>query len=162
MRRNALNTLFILLAFALVAGCGFKLRGQVPLPFASIYVEAGSGSSLGDGLKQAIRGQGKLAEKAEGAALRIKVLSESREKTILTLSASSRVREYRLSYRVSYTAEDATARVLVAPTTLNLTRDFTYDDTQVLAKEGEETALNRTMAQDALRQVLAQLSYLKP
>lgn len=162
MRRNALNTLFILLAFALVAGCGFKLRGQVPLPFNSIYVEAGSGSSLGDGLKQAIRGQGKLAEKAEGAALRIKVLSESREKTILTLSASSRVREYRLSYRVSYTAEDATARVLVAPTTLNLTRDFTYDDTQVLAKEGEETALNRTMAQDALRQVLAQLSYLKP
>jgi outer membrane lipopolysaccharide assembly protein LptE/RlpB len=39
-------------------------------------------------------------------------------------------------------------------------RDFTYDDTQTLAKEGEEQRLNADMRSDTIREVLRRLSVL--
>jgi LPS-assembly lipoprotein len=51
--------------------------------------------------------------------------------------------------------------ILVEPTEIHLSNDFSYSDAQVLAKEAEEASLNRSMEQDALRQILRRLSYLK-
>ena len=52
--------------------------------------------------------------------------------------------------------------LLIAPARIHLTREFSYNDSEVLAKESEEAALNRAMEQEALRQILRRLSYLKP
>ena len=41
-------------------------------------------------------------------------------------------------------------------------RDLTYDDTQVLAKESEELLLYRDMKSDAIQQMLRRLSAAKP
>lgn len=161
MRRNAIKYLALLATAGLLAGCGFQLRGQAQLPFAAAYVDAPGGSALGEGLRVALRSQGKLAEKTEGTPVRIQVSAENRQKNILSLSGSGKVREYRLEYRVTLSAVDAAGSVVLAPGQIHLTREFSYNDDQVLAKESEEAALNRSMEQDALRQALRRLSYLK-
>jgi LPS-assembly lipoprotein len=161
MRRNAIKFLALLATAGLLAGCGFQLRGQAQLPFAAAYIEAPSGSALGEGLRVALRSQGKLAENSEGTPVRIKLSPEDRQKNILSLSGSGKVREYRLEYRVTLSAVNAAGGELLAPNQIHLTREFSYNDDQVLAKESEEAALNRSMEQDALRQALRRLSYLK-
>lgn len=160
MRRSAIKFLAILAAASLLAGCGFQLRGQTQLPFTAAYVDAPAGSALGDGLRLALGSQKKLAAKREGAPVRIKLSLETRIKNILSLSGGGKVREYRLEYRVDLSAFDAAGAELLAPSQIHLTREFSYNDDQVLAKETEEAALNRSMEQDALRQTLRRLSFI--
>ena len=50
---------------------------------------------------------------------------------------------------------------VAAPFTIHLTSDFSYSDEQVLAKQAEEATLYRAMEQEALRQIVRRLSYLK-
>jgi len=162
MRREWLKAFLGLLLASLLVGCGFQLRGQAQLPFVAAHVEAARGSALGEGLRQSLRGQGKLAEQSAGAPVRLRLTGETRQKNILSLSGAGKVREYRLEYRVNLSAFDTSGVELLAPTPLYLTREFSYSDEQVLAKESEEAALYRAMEQDALRQILRRLSYLKP
>lgn len=161
MRRKLLKSLLALGAATLAAGCGFQLRGQAQLPFTTAYVEAGGGSNLAKSLRATLSSQGKLADKAEDAPVRIRLGNEQRSKNILALSGSGKVKEYRLEYRVTLSAYDAAGKELIVPSEIQLIRDFSYDDQQLLAKETEEAALNRGMEQDALRQILKRLSYLQ-
>ncbi len=145
----------------LLAGCGFQLRGDAQLPFASAYVDAADASVLAPWLRQALAAQGKLAERPEGAPVRIRVVDERREKNILSLSGGGKVREYRLIYRVTLKVTDGTGTELIAPVELQQLREFSYDDALILAKEAEEASLNRAMEQETLRQALRRLSYVK-
>jgi len=162
MRLRAIHFLAFLVVASLFAGCGFRLRGQTELPFVAAYVDAPAGSALGEGLRQSLRGLGKLADKSEGAPVRIKITGETREKNILSLSGSGKVSEYRLEYQVGLSVDSAAGTELIAPTQIHLTREFSYSDDQALAKETEEANLKRSMEQDALRQALRRLSYIKP
>ena len=157
-----LNTLLsFALAAALLTGCGFKLRGQVELPFSSAYVDAPS-NSLTEQLKRSLRTSNKtLATKREAAEVTIKLSAPSRGKNILSLSGAGRVAEYRLEYKVNMTVLDAEGKELLPTSEIFLVRDFTYDDTQLLAKENEETTLFQNMEQDALRTILIRLRFAK-
>ncbi|MCP5278578.1 MAG: lipoprotein B transmembrane [Thiobacillus sp.] len=153
----------IFLAFLTVlpAGCGFQLRGEARLPFASAYVDAPEASVLAPFLRQALGAQGKLAAQAKDAPVRIRVLDERREKNILSLSGGGKVREYRLVYSVTLKVTDGTGNELIAPVELQQLREFSYDDALILPKEAEEASLNRAMEQEVLRQALRRLSYVK-
>jgi LPS-assembly lipoprotein len=161
MRRAFIQGLIGLAAAGLLAGCGFQLRGQAQLPFVAAYVDAGSGSTVADALRQELRVQGKLADKMEGAPVRIRLVKESREKSILSLSGGGKVREYRIEYRVELYVSDPAGNDLIAPAPIHLTREYSYNDTQVLAKESEEAGLDRAMDREATHQILRRLSYLK-
>ena len=62
---------------------------------------------------------------------------------ILSLSSSGRVREKSLRYRYSYRITDNKGRDLVLPDTVELNRELTYADSDVLAKTQEEDLLWR-------------------
>ncbi len=161
IRRTLLTALMTLALAAQLGGCGFQLRGQAQLPFAAAFIDAPAGSNVGNALRLALSEQNKLAERAEGAPVRLRLAGERRDKNILSLSGGGKVREYRLEYRVTVSAHDPIGRELMPPTDLHLLRDFSYNDAQALAKETEEQSLIRAMEQDALRQILRRLSYLK-
>jgi LPS-assembly lipoprotein len=162
MRRSAIKFLAVLAAASLLGGCGFQLRSQAQLPFAAAYVDAPAGSALGEELRQALRSRGKLASQREGAPVYIKLSGETRQKNILSLSGAGKVSEYRLEYQVDMSVFGASGAELAAPSQIHLTRDFTNNDNQALAMVTEEADLNRGMEQDALRQVLRRLAFIKP
>jgi LPS-assembly lipoprotein len=163
MRRREFTAWVALLAGLALAGCGFHLRGQSPLPFASAHVEAQPGSPLASLLVESLRLNGKtVADSPQAAEVAIRLERERRGKDILSLSGGGKVREYRLSLRVTLSAYDRGGRVLLAPSELTLTRDLSYDDAKALAKEAEEVQLMRDMEQEMLRQILRRLAYAKP
>jgi len=84
--------------------------------------------------------------------------SGTREKEILSLTAAGRVREFRLRYRVGFRLHDAKGNDYVPQSSLELTRDVSFNDTQVLAKEAEEQLLFRDMQNDMVQQILRRLA----
>lgn len=162
VRRAPLHTLSILLLFGLLTGCGFQLRGTAQLPFASAFIVGQAGSVLKEGLTRNLAGNGKrLTERAADAEVVIRLDKETRGKDILALSGGGKVREYRLRHEVELSVQDGQGRALLAATPITTTRDFSYSDEQILAKEAEEATLFRDMQQDILRQIQRQLAYIR-
>lgn len=158
-----MKTLTALLFVLLLAGCGFQLRGAANLPFESLYVQAPAGSQFGTQFKRVVAaGSGtRIVNSQNEAQATLIVISELREKTILSLSGSGRVREFQLRYRMSYRMLDS-KKVEILPTTeIALTRDFSFNDQDTLSKESEEALLFRDMQNDAVHQLVRRLQVVK-
>jgi LPS-assembly lipoprotein len=154
---------FVLLVAALLAGCGFQLRGTATLPFNSMYVQAASTSVFAIQLKRAVvSGSGaRVTERPEQAEVILQILGEAQEKQILSLSGGGRVSEYQLRYRVSFRLTDSKNREHIPASEIVLRRDYTYNDSQILATESEEALLYRDMRTDAVSQLVRRLQAAK-
>ena len=155
---------FLLAAAALLlSACGFQLRGQAPLPFNSIYVQATGTSSFALQLKRAVRaGSGtRITDRANEAEVVLQILNELQEKEILSLGAGGRVREFQLRYRVQYRLTDEKNREHIPATEIVLKRDYSFNDEQALSKEAEEALLYRDMRNDAVQQLVRRLQAAK-
>ena len=152
--RIALAALLLLLS-----GCGFQLRGTANVPFDTVYVPGASGGIALD-LKRNIQAgtRAKVVENPKDAQAILQFLQEARQKIILSLSGTGRVREYRLVYRVQFRVHDGKGGDFVSPTTVELTRDITFNDSDVLAKEAEEGLLVRDMQSDMVQQIMRRLA----
>ena len=106
--RSSLRSSFIALGLALIAGCGFQLRGAYSFPYESIYISGADYALVVASLKRAIRGSGstRLADKPEDAQAIFLPTGEAKEPIILSLSGAGRVREKRLRYRYGYRIVD--------------------------------------------------------
>lgn len=146
----------------MLAACGFQLRGAQPLPFSSLYVPADSWET-GALLKRNIRALGttQLAESPQQAQAVFTLIGEAREKNILSLSATGRVREYQLRYRLAFRVHDLKGKEFIAPTEIVLVRDISFSDERVLAKEQEEALLYRDMQNDMAQQILRRMAAVK-
>lgn len=157
------TSLIILTLSLLLAACGFHLRGQgaFALPFQKLYVQSPNDyAPFITELKSALQANNvQVTESPEQAQLTLQIVSEVVDKQILTLSNAGRVREYRLQYRISLRAYDKEQQEWLSPEEITLRRDFSYDDSQVLAKEQEEALLYQNMRTDAVQQVMRRLNH---
>ena len=155
-RRRAL--LGALMALPL-AGCGFQLRGSAKLPYESLFVDLPESSQFGAELKRYLRSgtDTRMTSVRDDAQAILAPVREARSKTILSLSSSGRVREFRLKYNVDVRVTDRQGRDLIAPLVLVIERDFAFNDNQVLAKEGEEALIYRDMQADLIQQLLRRI-----
>jgi LPS-assembly lipoprotein len=152
--RSALATLA---AALLVAACGFHLRGQAQLPFGTLYVDGNTALLVELKRNIAAGSHTELVNRASAAEAIFSVDHEVREKVILSLDTSGRVREYQLRYRVGFSVGDGKGQNWIAPNEIQLTRDISFND-QVLAKEAEEVLLYRDMQTDMVQQIVRRLS----
>ena len=154
-----MKKLLFLLLVCTAAGCGFHLRGAADLPFSSVYLPAAT-SGIALDLARNIRAgtNVKLVDDAKQADAIVELTGETRGKEILSLTGAGRVREFRLRYRVGFRVHDGKGNEFVPPSTLELTRDVTFNDSQVLAKESEEQLLYRDMQSDMVQQIMRRLS----
>jgi len=144
---------------ATLAGCGFHLRGSVAMPFDTLYIpNAKVGIALE--LKRNIEAgtNVKVVDDPKAADAILELSGESREKIILSLTGTGRVNEFRLRYRVNYRVHDGKGNEYVPTSMVQLTRDVTYNDAEILAKEAEEQLLFRDMQSDMVQQVLRRLA----
>ena len=162
--RRLLAALLVGAAITALAGCGFHLRGSLAIPFETLHVAVPEHNEFGTNLKRAIRAQGstRLSDTPQGAQAILTPTGEAREKTILSLNSAGRVREFQLRYRYSFRVHDREGRDLTEPATVILTRDMSFDDAAVLAKEQEEGLLWRDMENDLVQQILRRLANAKP
>ena len=148
---------------ALLAGCGFQLRGTAQLPFETLYIPGAN--PLAVELRRNVKAASKtrLVDSPGSAQAVFGFTQETREKVILTFTSAGKVNEYRLRYRVGFRVTDPTgAQVFLPQSEILLTRDMTYSDAQVIAKENEEALLYRDMQTDMVQQILRRLVAARP
>jgi LPS-assembly lipoprotein len=161
--RKSLSLVLMTCALIALSACGFALRGAVVLPFSSIYIGLPDNSSLAGELKRTIRSNGHttILNDATQAQITLDVLSEQREKTILSLNSQGRVREFALHYHFRFRVKNVEGKELLAPTMISLQRRLSYNEEQALAKEAEEALLYRDMQSDLVQQIVRRLAKLK-
>ena len=152
---------------AVLSGCGFQLRGSgdsYTLPFHSIYIGFPETSALGTELKRNLRAGDRIviADKAENAEVMFVVQGEQVGRQILSLNSLGRVREYLLTYTLTFAVRDKAGRELLPSTQISLRRNMPYDESQALAKENEAALLYRDMQADIVQQIIRRLAAIKP
>ncbi len=162
--RNQLKLIAFLTIVLALTACGFHLRGEATMPFKTLYIEAANPNSpLMEELHRLLEfNHIQLAKTAENAEVILNISSDLPEKQILTLGGSGRVSEFQLRYRVSLRAYDKEQREWLSADELLLSRDYTYDDTLILAKEAEEQQLYQSMRSDMAQQIMRRLVHAKP
>lgn len=148
--------------FALSA-CGFHLRGATNLPLQTIFIEQTAAATAGAEIARAIRTgtSTRVVDDRAAAQAVLQLSGESTEKRILSLNEAGRVRAFELFYRLTFRLHDGKEADLLPAQTLELRREFTYDDQQILAKEAEESLLYANMRADAVQQIMRRISAIK-
>ena len=143
----------------LLAACGFQLRGTAALPFDTLYMQ-NTGGGVALDLKRNIQSgtRTRVVDDPKQAAAVLDFTQEVREKVILSLGGTGRVREYQLRYRVGFRVHDGKGGEFLPVSTVQLTRDISFNDTDVLAKENEEQQLYRDMQFDMVQQIMRRLA----
>ena len=145
-----------------LAACGFRLRGTAEVPFETIFLPGATGGIALD-LKRNIQvgTRAKVVDDAGKAEAVLQFTEETRAKEVLSLTGTGKVREFQLRYQVGFRVHDGKGGEYVPQSTIQLTRDVTFNDAEILAKEQEEQILFRDMQSDMVQQILRRLAAAK-
>jgi LPS-assembly lipoprotein len=160
MRRRAA---FLTLLAATLAGCGFQLRRPPTLNFATVQlVGFPQRSPFTDELRRHIEASGSTRVVEAQPQVVLEALDDVRDKSVAAQTAAGQVREFTLRTRLRFRLRTPAGKLLIPPTELLLTRDMSYNESNALAKEQEETMLYRSMQSDIVEQVMRQLAAVPP
>jgi LPS-assembly lipoprotein len=154
-----------LLAVALLApaGCGFRLQGSLDLPAGveRVYVSTRDElSPFSVAMRERLDAIGaREPRSADNADAVVRVLAERNGRRVLSVSARNTPKEYELFYTVSFAIDRAGTEV-VPREELSMTRNISFDETQLLAKDREERILRDALARDLADLVLRRLAAL--
>jgi leucyl-tRNA synthetase len=148
------------LGCALLTACGFHPAGSRPLPdvLRRVYIDVVvpyrvSEPPLETSLRQRLTRQGATVTKeAASATATIKLTNLKEGRQVLSVGTDGKAIEFLLVTTVDYEVIDG-GQVLLTPGSLRVTRDYSFSDEQVLAKEAEEARL-REYIQDQLAELL--------
>ena len=145
-----------------LSGCGFRLRGPVNMAFTSVAIEAPPHSGLVNPLRRQLAAatNTQLSDLPSQAALRVEILSENRDKEVLSVNAQGRVREVTLSLRVRARALNAQNKEILPSTEFIQRRDLSFNESIVLAKEAEENLLYQEMQTEIIALLVQRIAAL--
>ena len=143
----------------MISACGFQLRGDINVNFDSISISGGT-SSFNKTLQRKFRQSGITITSASEAEKIVEIIENKFTKTILTLTGTGAVSEYQLDYIVTYRfkSKDGSWNL---PVTIEALRTYTYDDTDILAKDEEEKRLVSGMEDQLIKTMATQISLSK-
>jgi LPS-assembly lipoprotein len=151
-----------MLGNALLAACGFQLRGTTELPFSRIaLVGFAPRSQLADELRRTLSQSAEVVATPAQAQVVLYALSDRRERSVVASTTASQVRELQLRVRLEFKLTTPGGRELIPATELLQTRDMSYSETVALAKEYEEATLLRAMQSDIVGQLMRRLAHVK-
>ena len=147
----------------LLASCGFHLQGRQPLPeqFAYTYVDTTDEQTdfVQDLRKALIASKVNVIRTKGSASATISVHEDELTERILSVSARNIPTEYELTYRVKFSVI-SNGKTLIDKEEISATRDISFDEAQLLAKEREQEILRAALARDLVALVMRRLAAL--
>ncbi len=156
--------LALALSAMLLQGCGFALRGAPNYVFDTVAVTPERSGGVAAELARLLGNRVRPAVTPEGSTppdAVVQILSESRQKVVMGLTAAGLVREFELRLVVRFSVRTPKGTVLIEPTEIRLERNVSFNEATVLSKETEEVMLNRDMQTDAVQQIVRRLAAIK-
>jgi LPS-assembly lipoprotein len=147
----------------LLTSCGFHLQGRQPLPaqFAYTYVDTRDEQTdfVQDLRKALIASKVNVIRTQGSAGATVTVHKDELTERILSVSARNIPTEYELTYRVTFSVL-AEGKTLIDKEEISATRDISFDEALLLAKEREQEILRAALARDLVGLVMRRLAAL--
>jgi LPS-assembly lipoprotein len=147
----------------MLASCGFHLQGRTPLPeaFAYTYIDTrDEQTDFVQDLRKALIASGAKVIRTQGSSgATIEVKDDALTERVLSVSARNIPTEYELTYKVRFSVISG-GKPLIENEEVSATRDFSFDETQLLAKEREQEILREALARDLVALVMRRLAAL--
>jgi LPS-assembly lipoprotein len=147
-----------------LAGCGFKFRGTPDFPpqMDVIHIDAADRYSpfYRNLVAELRRSDVRLTDDPAQARTIVKVLTDDTGRRLLAVTGRNVPAEYEVYYRVRF-AVDVDGIEVVPVERLSLTRDFAFDETQVLGKAREEESIRQAIASDLVGLVTRRLTAVR-
>ncbi len=142
-----------------LGACGFQLRGDADYPFKSIFINAPTSPPIRAELTRTINAAtaAKVAESPAAAEVVLEIPSVIDDKDVLSLSSGGSAREYQLVKRVQFRLHDREGNDWMPAGEIVIRRSYTFNETQVLARDLQEQRLLREMQTDAVQQIIRRL-----
>lgn len=155
--------LFVLPA-VLLSACGYRLQGNESLPeFMGVtYIQtANQYSDLALSLERSLRASGvQPIRSPEGFTAVLRLNKDEFGQRLLSVSAANVPQEFEVYYTMAYQVL-VDGKVLLEVESRTLTRDYTFDPTDVLAKRREEEILREELANDLVRLMMRRIATLE-
>ena len=135
----------IFLITGVLVACGFQLRGEARLPMVMdrTWLQSSDDSSaFVRELARYLEANGvKLTDNPDERTATLQIFSEQMRREPLTITGQARVREFLLIFDVDFELRDGKGHVLIERERLQLTRDFSFDEQEILAAQREQEFL---------------------
>jgi LPS-assembly lipoprotein len=155
----------VLVAFMLCGPvtCGFQLRGDPSVGIKTLQVTAVGPSQVAPEIRRTLAtGPTKVVANVKEAEAQLRVLQETRDKIVATITGTGTVYEYELRLTVRFEVLVPGRELpMIAPTEIVAKRLITYSASAPTAKEAEEQLLYKDMQLDLSRQILRQVAAAK-
>lgn len=155
----------VLALSGLFTACGFHLQGRQPLPAAFQYTYIDTRDEQTDfvqDLRKALIASNVNVIRTKGSSgATITVHADELAERILSVSARNIPTEYELTYKVEFSVTSGGA-TLIDHEEISATRDISFDETQLLAKEREQEILREGLARDLVGLVMRRIAALPP
>jgi LPS-assembly lipoprotein len=165
MRPSTRVTVALAAALWLLAGCGFQLRGEARLPgyMDRTWVAVADDTTVFVrelGLLLEANGVERLASQADNAAT-LRIESQTMRRQPLSVTGQARVREFLIVFEVRWRLENDQGETVLESATLRLTRDYSFDEGEILAAQREEEFLRDELGRAMARQLIRRLEALR-
>lgn len=153
----------LVLALGTLSACGWRLQGAVQLPevMAVTYIEADDRyTPFHRALRESLMASGaRITQERRQATAIIHIETDRSGQRVLSVSARNTPEEFEVFYGVEFSVS-AEGKSLIEPEELELTRDYSYEETAVLAKQREQSILKDALARELASLVIRQLAAL--
>jgi len=160
---NWLARVSLIATLLLLSSCGWRLQGanQLPELLATAYVETKDPyTDFNRALRESLTASGaKVVEDRALASAIVRIRRDESGQRVLSVSARNTPEEFEVYYIVEYSV-DGNGQELIAPDTLSLGRDYSYDERAVLAKQREQAVLREALARDIAGLIVRRLAAL--
>jgi len=158
----------VVLVLATAVACGFHPRGSlVDLDDPGrLFLDADRGLSVEDALQEALRERDfVIAANRDEADIVLRVSGERESQRIVSVRSTGRVSEFELSHAVRLAvfrpdaarAEEGASDAAPRSNRVAITREYTYDESQVLGKQNEARILREEMKDELVRQIVLRM-----
>ncbi|NNF52051.1 MAG: hypothetical protein HKN59_06405 [Gammaproteobacteria bacterium] len=153
-----------LLIILMLAACGFRLQGTAELPqqmqLTWIAWPAESSAGLRRGLPRSLEAAGvEIVESPTQASAILNIVENRFGERVLSVSANNVPEELEVYHSVTFELR-AGETTIFPRETITLTRDYTFDETAVLAKYREGEVIADALVADIVQQIRRRLAVL--
>ena len=143
-----------------LSGCGWHLRGQLPLSESiNVLMVESEPSNFRDMLIDALEdANATVVDDFQSAKAVVRIIDEDYIREVRTLDNRGKVNGYTLIYTISYQVVDANGVSIRNTRSLTERADYNFDPVLVLGLEVEELEIREGMEEELVQRILRQLN----
>lgn len=162
MTRRIFGWIALLGCALALSACGFQLRGASEYAFKRLYI-SGGGQMVTD-ISRYIRYGSKgtvVVPEPKDADARLEILSATSSRAAVSLDANGQAREYEMRNVYTFQLVTPDGTPIIPASTIRLTRNLPYSDSESTARDTEAALLSRDMQKDAVDQIIRRMEAVK-